>query len=140
MRNLKILFVVVLIWPNLCFADSHQYFKESIREMQKGFNVVPKGNTIGILSIEDTNKMINHFKKALEYSYKVTDEDLKKLDNSLFYKTLPDKYENLFRSAVKLYIEAWEGGGPMKGMEAVQLFRKWDKYFRKKFNVDQGAF
>ena len=108
--------------------------------MQKGFNVVPKGNTIGVLSIEDTNKLINHFKKALEYSYKVTNDDLEKLDNSLFYKTLPDKYENLFRGAVKLYIEAWEGGGPIKGMEAVQLFRKWDKYFRKKFNVDQGAF
>ena len=75
--------------------------------------------------------MINHFKKALEYSYKVTNDDLEKLDNSLFYKTLPDKYENLFRKGLRLYIEAWEEGDPLKGIEANKLLYDWGTYYKK---------
>jgi len=67
----------------------------------------------------------------LEYSNKVLDEDLDKLDRSLFYKTLADKYEKLFREGLRLYISSWEEADPIKGLEAHKLLDKWAKYYRK---------
>ena len=87
--------------------------------------------TSGTLSQEQVNKVVSFAKRSLQYSNKVLDEDLDKLDRSLFYKTLADKYESLFREGLRLYISAWEEGDPIKGLKANNLLNKWGKYYRK---------
>ena len=137
MKIIKSIFIL-LITTNLCLAadlDSLKYFRKSIEEIQAGFTYAEKiteaQGATGTLSKEQVNKIIYHSKKALEYSNKVLDEDLNKLDRSLFYKTLAKKYENLFREGVRLHILGWEEGDPIKGLKANNLLNDWGKYYRK---------
>ena len=137
MKIIKSIFIL-LITTNLCLAadlDSLKYFRKSIEEIQAGFTYAEKiteaQGATGTLSKEQVNKIIYHSKKALEYSNKVLDEYLNKLDRSLFYKTLAKKYENLFREGLRLHISGWEEGDPIKGLEANKLLNEWGKYYRK---------
>jgi hypothetical protein len=137
MRFLKSI-IILLITTNFCIAadlDSLKYFGKSIEEIQTGIAYADKisetQGSIGTLSKEQVDKIIYHSKKALEYSNKVLDKDLNKLDRSLFYKTLADKYENLFRKGLRLHILGWEEGDPIKGLEANKLLNEWGKYYRK---------
>ena len=142
MKIIKSIFLL-LITTNLCLAadlDSLKYFRKSIEEIQANFTYLEEiSNTqgaSGTLSQEQVNKVVSFAKRSLQYSNKVLDEDLDKLDRSLFYKTLADKYESLFREGLRLYISAWEEGDPIKGLKSNDLLNKWGKYykkFRKKF-------
>ena len=137
MRFLKSI-IILLITTNFCIAadlDSLKYFRKSIEEIQAGFayadRIASLQGTIGTFSQEQVNKIVGYAKKSLEYSNKVLDDDLDKLDRSLFYKTLADKYENLFRKGLRLYIEGWQEGDPLKGIEANKLLNDWGTYYRK---------
>ena len=137
MRFLKSI-IILLITTNFCIAadlDSLKYFRKSIEEIQAGFayadRIASLQGTTGTFSQEQVNKIVGYAKKSLEYSNKVLDDDLDKLDRSLFYKTLADKYENLFRKGLRLYIEGWQEGDPLKGIEANKLLNDWGTYYRK---------
>ena len=130
--------LILLITTNFCLAadlDSLKYFRKSIEEIQAGFayadRIASLQGTTGTFSQEQVNKIVGYAKKSLEYSNKVLDDDLDKMDRSLFYKTLADKYENLFRKGLRLYIEGWEEGDPLKGIEANKLLYDWGTYYRK---------
>ena len=130
--------LILLLTTNFCLAvdsDSLNYFRKSIEEVQAGLAYAEKisevQDTTFTISEEQVNKIIYHSKKALEYSNKVLDEDLNKLDRSLFYKTVAKKYENLFREGLRLHISAWEEGDTVKGVKANKLLNNWAKYYNK---------
>ena len=135
--------VILIFTTNLCLADnleSLKYFRQSIEEIQAGFAFAKKitkmQGSVGTISKEQRDKIINYSKKALEYSNKVLDKDLNKIDKSLFYKTLAKNYENLFREGLRLHILGIEKGDPLIGIKANRLVNKWGAYYRKKFNLN----
>ena len=134
MKIIKTLFLVILILPNLSLADSFDYFRKSNEEIIKGIDLEHKisessGEAVKTISETDRLQLIYHAKKALEYSYKVKNEDLDKMDRSLIFKSLAKNYEKFFRNGLKLYIEAWENGDTKKALEAHVLLKKWSKYY-----------
>ena len=126
-----------MIFTQALSADrsSLEYFRLSIEEIQKGLTFADKitqtRGTSGTLTKSEVRKIINHAKKSLEYSKFVKDDDLDWMDPSLFFKSLSKNYENLFREGLRLYIEAWNEGDPIKGLEANKLINKWGSYYRK---------
>ncbi len=130
--------LIFFIFSTQVFADyenSIKNFKLSIEEIQQGLSFAnsiseTRGAT-GTLDRSEMSKIVNHAKKALEYSKLVKEEDLDKLDPSLFFKSLSKNYENLFRKGLMVYIEAWNEGDIAKGLKANRLLNDWGDYYNK---------
>lgn len=116
-------------------SNSLEYFKLSIDEtmkMYKTMNEVLKNNNnsvIGTYSEEQFTRIIIHSKNALSYSYRVQNDDLDKLDRSLFFKDLKKKYNNLFRRGLILLIDCYEEFETDKCFQADKLLREWGNYY-----------
>ena len=113
------------------FRDSIIYIQKSFSVEPKDVNINKKGYQTGKLSPEEHRKILNNAKLALQSSYKVSKDDLDAWDKSLFYKTLSDNYFNKFQKGLILYVDAWETGNPVKGIQANKLLDEWGKYYRK---------
>ena len=137
MRLLLLISLSFMITTQVFTDDrsSLEYFRLSIEEIQKGFTFADKisksRGSSGTLTKSEVRKIINHAKKSLEYSKLVKDDDLDWMDPSLIFKSLSNNYENLFREGLKLYIEAWSDGDPIKGLKANKLLNDWGSYYRK---------
>ena len=137
MKRLLLPFLIFMFVTQAFSADrsSLKYFRLSIEEIQKGLtfadNIVQSRGAIGNLTKSEVRKIINHAKKSLEYSKLVKEDDLDWMDPSLFFKSLSKNYENLFREGLKLYIQAWNEGDPVKGLKANKLINEWGSYYRK---------
>ena len=133
--NLSLIFFIITTQVFSADRNSLEYFRLSIEEFQKGLafadNISKSRGTTGTLSRSEVNKIINHAKKSLEYSKLVKNDDLDWMDPSLIFKSLSKNYENLFRKGLKLYIEAWNEGDPIKGIKANEMINEWGTYYRK---------
>ena len=137
MRTLFLSSLFFTFFTQVFSADrsSLEYFRLSIEEIQRGLTfadkIVQSRGASGALTKSEVRKIVNHAKKSLEYSKLVKDDDLDWMDPSLLFKSLSKNYENLFREGLKLYIEAWNEGDPIKGLKANKLINEWGSYYRK---------
>lgn len=83
----------------------------------------------GTMSEAQMNRIINHARNALNYSYKVDNDDLDKLDRSLFFKDFKKKYDSLFREGLKLLIECYDSFDTKICKKSDELLNKWGDYY-----------
>lgn len=137
MSALRFALIFFVFTTQVFSADrsSLNYFRLSIEEIQKGFRFeeyISASRSAGAsISNDEVNTLIKHAKKSLDYSKLVKNDDLDWMDPSLIFKSLSKNYENLFREGLRLYIEAWTEGDPIKGLKANQLLDDWGTYYKK---------
>ena len=137
-----ILFTCIFFSINHSKANSLEYFKLSIDEamnMYSTIDIIRKNNNsqdIGTMTGGQWNRIIIHATKALNYSNKVKNKDLDKLDRSLFFKDFKKKYEDLFRGGLRALILCDKGRNIDNCKKSDKLINKWGDYyieFREKF-------
>lgn len=116
-------------------ANSLEYFKLSIDETMKMYGVmdeIRKDNNFkatGTMSDSQLNRIIRHAQNALSYSNKVKNKDLDKLDRSLFFKDLKDKYDDLFRGGLIGTIKCYQTFDQGICKKSDKLLNKWGDYY-----------
>ena len=123
-------------------ANSLEYFKLSIDEAMNMYGVMDdirrdsNYKATGTITDSQLNKIIRHAQNALNYSNKVKNKDLDKLDRSLFFKDFKKKYEDLFRGGLRALILCDKGRNIDNCKKSDKLINKWGDYyieFREKF-------
>jgi len=136
--NFSIVFIVFinfLISINALKANTLEYFKLSIDEAMNMYAVmdqIRKDNNFkssGTMSEAQMNRIINHARNALNYSYKVDNDDLDKLDRSLFFKDFKKKYDSLFREGLTLLIKCYDSFDTKICKKSDKLLNKWGDYY-----------
>ena len=116
-------------------ANSLEYFKLSIDEAMNMYGVMDdirrdsNYKATGTITDSQLNKIIRHAQNALNYSNKVKNKDLDKLDRSLVFKDLKDKYDDLFREGMSGTIECYQNYDPGICKQSDKLLKKWGKYY-----------
>ena len=76
-----------------------EHLSLSVNYENKAIAIINKGSSHSIMSIEDSEKMIEYFKKALEEANQVDTEIL-----NLLYPSWGDRYKNEYINGLKLII------------------------------------
>ena len=144
--NIFSIIVILLIFTffsiNNTKASTLEYFKLSIDEAMKMYAVmdeIRRDNNFkatGTMTDSQLNRIIRHAQNSLNYSNKVKNKDLDKLDRSIVFKDLKDKYEDLFRNGMKGTIQCYKSFDQSVCKKSDKLLKKWGNFyrdFRKKF-------
>ena len=133
--NFFILLILLVFSIKDSKANSLNYFKLSIEETMKMYGVMDEirqdnnFKATGTMTDSQLNRIIRHAQNALSYSNKVKNKDLDKLDRSLFFKDLKDKYDDLFREGLIGTIQCYQTFDQGICKKSDKLLNKWGDYY-----------
>lgn len=129
------LIFLIIISTTESKSNTLEFFKLSIDEAMKMYSTMDKirkennFQSSGTMSEAQMNSIIYHAQSALNYSYKVNNDDLDKLDRSLFFKDFKDKYDDLFREGLKQLIVCYDTFDTKTCKNSDKLLNKWGDYY-----------